>query len=104
MQGNQGYPHSDRIDGVRRFVLRPPEHTAQPGFGTPDWLADLPVPQSRMELDVSDIESATATLKAAGYPLLAKTRTEPWGEIVTRFLSPEGMLPGLTHTPWTRKS
>lgn len=42
------------------------------------------------------------TLSPSGYPLLVDNRLEPWGQRVTRFLSPEGMLVGVTHTPWLR--
>jgi len=37
-----------------------------------------------------------------GYQLLVNNRLEPWGHSVTRFLSPEGVLTGLTVTPWLR--
>jgi hypothetical protein len=42
-------------------------------------------------------------LKEAGYELLVEAREEPWGQSVTRFLSPDGILLALTHTPWLRK-
>jgi hypothetical protein len=29
-------------------------------------------------------------------------RTEPWGQTVSRLLSPEGLLIGITFTPWMR--
>ena len=29
-------------------------------------------------------------------------RKEPWGQTVTRLLSPEGILIGITLTPWLR--
>jgi hypothetical protein len=41
-------------------------------------------------------------LKQRGYKLLVESRTEPWGQIVTRMLSPEGILIGITYTPWMR--
>ena len=41
-------------------------------------------------------------LKSQGYTLLVATRTEPWGQIVTRLLGPEGLLVGITHTPAIR--
>ena len=42
-------------------------------------------------------------LKSQGYQLLVATRTEPWGQVVTRLLGPEGLLVGITHTPEMRK-
>jgi hypothetical protein len=34
--------------------------------------------------------------------MLVKNRKEPWGQVVSRFLSPEGLLVGVTFTPWMR--
>jgi hypothetical protein len=38
-----------------------------------------------------------------GYLLLVAARKEPWGQVVTRFQEPEGLLVGVTHTPWMRE-
>jgi hypothetical protein len=43
-----------------------------------------------MEFDVEDVQAATAELEEQGYTLLVAARTEPWGQIVTRLLSPLG--------------
>jgi uncharacterized glyoxalase superfamily protein PhnB len=61
------------------------------------------VPQAWIEFDVANIEQATAELKSQGYQLLVATQTEPWGQVVTRLLGPEGLLVGITHTPEMRK-
>jgi hypothetical protein len=34
--------------------------------------------------------------------MLAKNKKEPWGQIVSRFLSPEGLRLGITFTPSMR--
>ena len=39
-------------------------------------------------------------MKQKGYVLLVEDRKEPWGQTVTRLLSPEAILMGLTFTPW----
>jgi len=41
-------------------------------------------------------------LKKRGYKLLVEARKEPWGQIVSRLLSPEDILIGITFTPWLR--
>ena len=38
-----------------------------------------------------------------GYKLLVRNQTEPWGQVVSRLISPEGLLVGITMTPWLRK-
>lgn len=46
---------------------------------------------------------AAAEMKRHGYRLLTDVKTEPWGQVVARLLSPEGLLLGLTYTPWMRE-
>ena len=53
-------------------------------------------------MEVKDVLKAAEAMKAKGYTLLVSARKEPWGQIVTRFLSPKGMLIGLTYTHWMR--
>ena len=97
-----GYWHTESVDGVRGFGLWPLEHAAESCFGSPSWPDDLPVPQAWIEYDVEDVAEATDDLRAAGYRLLVENREEPWGQVVSRFLSPEGLLVGVTVTPWMR--
>ncbi|UPS64714.1 hypothetical protein [Providencia rettgeri] len=56
-----------------------------------------------MEFEVADIEKITNSCLKEGYILLVNNRIEPWGHTVTRLLSPEGMLVGLTVMPWLRE-
>jgi catechol 2,3-dioxygenase-like lactoylglutathione lyase family enzyme len=98
-----GYLHTAELDGVKHFALWPLSQAAESCFGTDQWPANLPVPQAWLEFDVENIEQATAELKSQGYQLLVASRKEPWGQIVTRLLGPEGLLVGITHTPAMRK-
>ena len=98
-----GYLHTDKIEGVKHFALWPLSQAAQSCFGTDAWPKDLPVPHSWLEFDVHDVEAASEELKRKGYKLLVSVRKEPWGQIVTRLLSPEGILVGVTFTPSMRK-
>ena len=96
------YLNSNEVEGVKEFSLWPLWQAAESCFGTTEWPADVPIPQAWLEFDVADIEAATKELEEQGYKLLVSARTEPWGQTVTRFLSPEGLLLGLSHTPWLR--
>jgi uncharacterized glyoxalase superfamily protein PhnB len=69
-----------------------------------EWPADLPAPTSWLEFDVEDVAEASEELKAKGYKPLIAVKKEPWGQTVTRLLSPEGILVGLTYTPLMRES
>ena len=102
IEGYDGYLHSGCINGVKHFALWPLDKAAQSCFGKSEWPKELPVPQSWLEVDVADIEKATRALEQAGYRLLVRMQQEPWGQTVTRFLGPEGMLLAVTHTPFLR--
>lgn len=41
-----------------------------------------------------------ALLASAGYRVLRGATLEPRGQTTSRLLSPEGLLVGVTHTPW----
>ena len=88
-QGYEGYWQSQCLEGVKHCAL---------------WPAHLPLPQAWLELDVEDIASATRILEQNGYALLTRLKEEPWGQTVTRFLSPEGILMAITHTPFLREA
>ena len=102
-EDKDGYLHTSGIDGVKHFALWPLAQAAQSCFETDQWPGDLPVPQAWIEFDVRNIEAATEELKSQDYKLLVAMREEPWGQIVTRLLGPEGLLVGLTHTPSMRQ-
>ncbi len=44
--------------------------------------------------------AAVAELEASGHRVLRGPREEPWGQTTARLLSPEGLLVGVTYTPW----
>ena len=97
------YLHTQDLEGVKHFAMWPLSQAAQSCFGLEKWPSNLPIPQAWLEFDVDDIEQATAQLEQRGYQLLKKAQKEPWGQIVTRLLSPEGMLVAVTVTPQMRK-
>jgi hypothetical protein len=100
---NGGYLHTEAVAGVKSFALWPLSHAAQSCFAKDSWPADIPAPQAWLEFDVESVEKATAVLESDGYRMLIKNKKEPWGQIVSRFLSPEGLLVGITFTPALRK-
>ncbi|KAF1053909.1 MAG: hypothetical protein GAK43_01169 [Stenotrophomonas maltophilia] len=104
MQGNDDYLLTEHgaLPGVKHFALWPLAQAAQSCFDTPQWPQELPVPQAWLEFDVADMDRATEVLLERGYRLLIANRVEPWGQHVTRLLSPEGLLVGVTLTPWLR--
>jgi hypothetical protein len=97
-----GYLHTEALQGVKTFALWPLSQVAQSCFGVNEWPADLPAPTSWLEFDVEDVAEASEELRAKGYKLLTAVKKEPWGQTVTRLLSPEGILVALTYTPSMR--
>ena len=102
-EDTNGYMHTGGLDGVKHFALWPLGQAAESCFATDQWPDRHPVPQAWIEFEVGDIEKASAELKSQGYKLLVAMRKEPWGQVVTRLLGPEGLLVGITYTPSMRK-
>ena len=97
-----GYLHTEAIQGARSFALWPLSQAALSCFGKESWPDDIPAPQAWLEFEVDSVEGATSALESRGYEMLVKNQKEPWGQIVSRFISPEGLLIGATFTPSMR--
>jgi catechol 2,3-dioxygenase-like lactoylglutathione lyase family enzyme len=96
------YRHTEDLPGVKSFALWPLDQAAQSCFGSDTWPEDIPVPHAWLEFDVDNVEKATEELEAQGYRMLIKNKKEPWGQVVSRFLEPDGLLVGITYTPALR--
>jgi len=96
------YLHTEALKGAKTFALWPLSQAAESCFGKDSWPDDIPIPHAWLEFDVDSVEKATAHLESQGYRLLIKNKKEPWGQTVTRFISPEGLLVGVTVTPLMR--
>lgn len=98
-----GYLYSGALQGAKHFALWPLSQAAQSCFGCDSWPDNIPLPQAWLEFEVDDVAQATADLESRGYQMVIKNKTEPWGQTVSRFLSPEGLLVGITLTPSLRE-
>lgn len=102
LEGQDDYIHSESIGGCKHFGVWPLAQAAQACFGTTEWPADRRVPQASIEFEVADPEAVAAAgeeLGAAGYEPLHPAREEPWGQTVTRVLSSEGLIIGISYAP-----
>lgn len=97
------YLHTEALKGAKTFALWPLYQAAQSCFGKDSWPDKVPVPQAWLEFDVESVQEATAALESRGYRILIKSKEEPWGQTVSRFISPEGVLIGITFTPAMRE-
>lgn len=97
------YVFSEQLEGCKHFGVWPLEQAAEACFGSKQWPKKLPLPQLSLELEVENADAVAAAEKelcASGHELLHGTRTEPWGQIVCRLLSPEGAILGISYAPW----
>lgn len=98
-----GYLHTEALKGAKTFALWPLSQVAESCFGKDSWPNEIPPPQAWLEFDVEDVASATEALESQGHRMLVKNKKEPWGQTVSRFLTREGLLVGITCTPSMRE-
>lgn len=98
-----GYIHTEKMEGSKSFAVWPIEQAAESCFGKDKWPPEFPVPKAWLEFDVDDVEAATEELKQKGWKVLLENRLEPWGQKVSRFLDPDGILVAVTYSPWLRE-
>ena len=97
-----GYYSSGSIPGSKHFGVWPLSEAAEACFGTPEWPAGRVVPSASIEFEVEDAEAVAAAgdeLQRAGYELLHPARIEPWGQTVTRLLTDDGLIVGISYAP-----
>lgn len=100
-EGGEGdYVFTERLEGVKHLGLWPLSEAAQACFGSQDWPPDIPEPQASLEFEVADVAGAASDLERRGYRLVHGAKTEPWGQVTARLLSPEGLLVAVCYTPW----
>ncbi|MBM4385683.1 MAG: glyoxalase [Deltaproteobacteria bacterium] len=100
---NSDYVAMDGFGGVKHFGVWALADAAQSCFGVREWPVTVPIPQATIELEVRSPEAvgdAARELEARGYALIHGQRIEPWGQVLARLLGPEGLLIGLSFTPW----
>ena len=99
-EGGEGdYVFTHKLEGTKHLGLWPLTDAANSCFGTSEWPTEVPVPQASIEFEVADVAAAAEELKAKGYRLIHDARTEPWGQVTARLLSPEGLLIAVCYTP-----
>jgi catechol 2,3-dioxygenase-like lactoylglutathione lyase family enzyme len=96
------YFASEAIAGCRHFGVWPLEQAAEACCGTRSWPDGLGRPQVSVEFELADpsaVSEGADELRSRGYELLHEAKTEPWGQVVVRLLSPEGGIVGLSYAP-----
>lgn len=79
--------------------------TRESCFGEDGWPERIPEPTATIEFELADaaaVDAAVQETKESGQEFVHEARTEPWGQTVSRFMPPEGVLVGLSYAPWLR--
>ena len=101
--GQDDYVFTEKLPGVKHFGLWPLHEAATACFGKDEWPPDVPIPQASIEFEVGSVEDVAAAakeLRSRGHELLHDAKEEPWGQTIARLLSGEGLLVGVSYTPW----
>lgn len=97
------YRFMDKFPGANHFGVWPLSMAAQSCFGQSEWPEHVPVPTATIEFELADaaaVEAAVREMRDKGQAFIHEARIEPWGQTVARFISPEGVLVGLSYAPW----
>ena len=97
--GDGDYVFTHKLEGTTQGGRWPLSEAATACFGSSEWPTEIPFPQASIEFEVADVAAAAEELKAKGYRLIHERRTEPWGQVTARLLSPEGLLIAVCYTP-----
>ncbi|WP_273689258.1 VOC family protein [Ketogulonicigenium vulgare] len=103
MQQQGDYAFIDGFSGAHHFGVWPLKDVAQACFGEDDWPDDLSIPSASVEFELETaaaVAAAVAEMQAQGQVFIHTARDEPWGQTIARFISPEGVLTGLSFAPW----
>lgn len=103
LKATEDYLSVDNFEGIKHFGVWPLRMAAQSCFGTDVWPSNVPEPDATIEFELADVaslEAAVEEMKNKGHTFIHDARLEPWGQTVARFISPEGLLVGLSYAPW----
>ena len=97
------YLFTEALSGAKHFGVWPLAQAAQACFGVDQWPQTHRVPQASVEFDVDDVDAAAKELERRGYRLIHGARTEPWGQTIARLQTADGVIVGVSRTPWLRE-
>jgi len=103
VQVAEGDYSTAELDGLKHFGLWTLRDAAMSTFGREEWPDHLLRPQMSIDFEVDDVTETVADLRSRGIDVLRDAKVESWGQTTARLLSPEGILLGLTYTPWLRE-
>ena len=89
------------IPGVLHFGIWSRAEAAEATYGSPDAADRVPLGFT-IAFEVDDVAEAAQHLDHAAVKIVQPTKTEPWGQVTSRFITPSGALCEIAETPWAR--
>ena len=98
---SEGYATAT-IPGVLHFGIWSRAEAAEATYGSPDAADRVPLGFT-IAFEVDEVTEAAQYLKNAAVEVVQPTKTEPWGQVTSRFITPSGALCEIAETPWARR-
>ena len=89
------------VPGTLHFGIWSRAEAANATYGSPDAADRVPLGFT-IGFEVDDVLTAEKRLEDAGIEVIQSTKTEPWKQITSRFLTPGGSFCEIAETPWAR--
>jgi len=90
------------IPGILHFGIWGREQAAVTVYGEDADPTQIPLGFS-VGFEVDHVEQHTKTAQCENLEFIQSPKSEPWGQVTSRFLSPSGALCEFSETPWARK-
>ena len=98
---SEGYATAT-VPGVLHFGIWSRAEAAEATYGSPDAAERVPLGFT-IAFEVDNVTEAAQHLDNAAVKIVQPTKTEPWGQVTSRFITPSGALCEIAETPWARR-
>ena len=98
---SEGYATAT-VPGVLHFGIWSRAEAAEATYGSPDAADRVPLGFT-IAFEVDNVTEAAQHLDNAAVKIVQPTKTEPWGQVTSRFITPSGALCEIAETPWARR-
>ena len=97
---NEGYADVT-VPGTLHFGIWSRAEAAKATYGNPEAADRVPLGFT-IGFEVDAVATAEKHLADAGIKVVQPTKTEPWEQVTSRFLTPGGSFCEIAETPWAR--
>ncbi len=98
---SEGYATAT-VPGVLHFGIWSRAEAAEATYGSPDAAERVPLGFT-IAFEVDEVTEAAQHLNNEAVEVVQPTKTEPWGQVTSRFITPSGALCEIAETPWARR-